>query len=79
MFFRYSRYIVDSNTYTNAAAGATMGFAVEAAEALGLNPESLAGWKNKSISMLIPTAEFCLTWPNASLDGETDEMSVSVN
>jgi hypothetical protein len=62
-----------STRYTNAAAGATMAFAAEAADVLGLIPASLEEWRSKSGSMLIPTAVFCLTWPNASVKGETNE------
>ena len=65
--------------YTNAAAGATMAFASEAAVTLGLNPPSLADWRRKAGAMLIPTAEFCLTWPNASIEGCPKDEIVTIH
>jgi len=72
-------YIVDSNAYTNAAAGATMHFAAEAADILGLSPASLADWKRKADSMLVPTAKFCLPWSNASTVGCPPSQVVTIH
>ena len=72
-------YITDSNTYTNVAAGLVMGFAVEAANLLGLNPPSLGDWKTKSESMYVPVQEYCLTWRNASTVGCPAEEVVSIH
>jgi trehalose/maltose hydrolase-like predicted phosphorylase len=72
-------YIVDSNTYTNAAAGMTIGFAIAAANTLGLKPPTLAAWENKAGAMLIPTAQYCKSWPNASVDGCPPEQRVTIH
>jgi hypothetical protein len=62
-------YIKNGNTYTNYAAGQVMLFAVEAAVLLGLKPASLEEWRAKGSSMLVPLQTYCLSWPNASIEG----------
>jgi len=62
-------YIVDSSTYTNAAAQFLFAFAADAASILKLTPKTLQQWKTVGPKMLVNTSKFCLHWPNASLVG----------